>query len=61
MLDEVQTGVAISGTWWCHEQLALPTPPDLVTFGKKMQLGGFFASPEYAISQFGRELFAETL
>jgi 4-aminobutyrate aminotransferase/(S)-3-amino-2-methylpropionate transaminase len=54
VLDEVQTGVAISGTWWCHEQLALPTPPDLVTFGKKMQLGGFFASPEYAISQFGR-------
>lgn len=54
MLDEVQTGVAISGTMWLHEQLDLPTPPDLVTFGKKMQLGGFFASADFDIHRFGR-------
>ncbi len=54
MLDEVQTGVAISGTMWLHEQFDLPAPPDLVTFGKKMQLGGFFASPDYDIHRFGR-------
>ena len=54
ILDEVQTGVAISGTMWAHEQLALPRPPDLVTFGKKMQLGGFFASADYDIRRFGR-------
>lgn len=54
VLDEVQTGVAISGTLWAHEQLGLPYPPDLVTFGKKMQMGGFFATSAYDIRQFGR-------
>jgi len=54
ILDEVQTGVAMSGTLWAHEQLDLAGPPDLVTFGKKMQLGGFFATAAYDISQFGR-------
>lgn len=54
ILDEVQTGVAMSGTLWAHEQFDLAGPPDLVTFGKKMQLGGFFAAAPYDISQFGR-------
>ncbi|MDB4946133.1 MAG: hypothetical protein JWP97_5667 [Labilithrix sp.] len=54
VLDEVQTGVGMSGTLWAHEQFDLPRPPDLVCFGKKMQMGGFFATAEYAISQFGR-------
>lgn len=54
LLDEVQTGVAISGTMWCHEQLGLDGPPDLCTFGKKMQLGGFFAAPGHDVTQFGR-------
>ena len=54
ILDEVQTGVGISGTLWAHEQLDLPRPPDLVCFGKKMQMGGFFATAPYVISQFGR-------
>ena len=54
ILDEVQTGVGISGTLWCHEQLDLPEPPDMVTFGKKMQLGGFFCSEAFTVRQFGR-------
>lgn len=54
ILDEVQTGVGMSGTLWAHEQLELPRPPDLVCFGKKMQMGGFFATPDFAITQFGR-------
>jgi 4-aminobutyrate aminotransferase/(S)-3-amino-2-methylpropionate transaminase len=54
IFDEVQTGAGISGSLWCHEQFALPHPPDLVTFGKKMQLGGCFCGPEYAVVQFGR-------
>ncbi|MFN7145764.1 MAG: aminotransferase class III-fold pyridoxal phosphate-dependent enzyme [Myxococcota bacterium] len=54
VLDEVQTGMGISGTLWAHEQLELPSPPDMVCFGKKMQMGGFFATPDYDIAQFGR-------
>jgi len=54
VLDEVQTGVGMSGTLWAHEQLELPRPPDLVCFGKKMQMGGFFATAPFVVSQFGR-------
>jgi 4-aminobutyrate aminotransferase/(S)-3-amino-2-methylpropionate transaminase len=54
ILDEVQTGMGISGTLWTHEQLDLPRPPDLCCFGKKMQMGGFFATAAYDIGQFGR-------
>lgn len=54
ILDEVQTGAGLSGTMWLHEQFDLPRPPDMVCFGKKMQLGGFFATGAYDITQFGR-------
>lgn len=54
VLDEVQTGVGVTGTLWAHEQMKLERPPDLVCFGKKMQMGGFFATAPFAISQFGR-------
>jgi 4-aminobutyrate aminotransferase/(S)-3-amino-2-methylpropionate transaminase len=54
VLDEVQTGVGMAGTMWAHEQLDLPEPPDLVCFGKKMQMGGFFATRAMAVTQFGR-------
>jgi 4-aminobutyrate aminotransferase/(S)-3-amino-2-methylpropionate transaminase len=54
VLDEVQTGVGMSGTLWAHEQLDLPRAPDMVCFGKKMQIGGFFAAPPFVITQFGR-------
>lgn len=54
VLDEVQTGVAGTGKLWGHDHFELPEPPDLVAFGKKMQLGGFFVRNEHAITQFGR-------
>ena len=41
MLDEVQTGAGATGTPWCYQQLGLS--PDLVAFGKKVQLGGVMA------------------
>ncbi len=52
MLDEVQTGVGITGTMWAHEQLGIT--PDLMSFGKKMQMGGFFATRPFSIDEFGR-------
>jgi L-lysine 6-transaminase len=41
ILDEVQTGVGPTGTAWAYQQLGLE--PDVVAFGKKVQLGGIMA------------------
>jgi len=38
VFDEVQTGVGLTGRFWAHE--ALGVEPDLVAFGKKMQVCG---------------------
>lgn len=38
IFDEVQTGVGITGTWWAYEQMGVV--PDIMTFGKKMQVCG---------------------
>lgn len=54
ILDEVQTGCGLTGRLWAHERFGLPRPPELVTFGKKMQMGGFFAAASHDITQFGR-------
>ncbi len=43
ILDEVQTGVGITGKMWAHEHFALV--PDAVAFGKKMQVGGCMVGP----------------
>ena len=41
ILDEVQTGVGLTGTAWAYQQLGLE--PDIVAFGKKVQVGGIMA------------------
>ncbi|XP_053987505.1 4-aminobutyrate aminotransferase, mitochondrial [Hylaeus volcanicus] len=42
LIDEVQTGGGPTGKMWCHEHFNLESPPDVVTFSKKMQLGGYY-------------------
>nr|MBE5725123.1 putative4-aminobutyrate aminotransferase, mitochondrial-like [Cucujiformia] len=46
LFDEVQTGCGATGKMWCHEHFNLSTPPDIVTFSKKMQIGGYFHTAE---------------
>jgi 4-aminobutyrate aminotransferase/(S)-3-amino-2-methylpropionate transaminase len=46
IVDEVQTGCGASGAFWAHEAWQLPTPPDAVTFSKKMQLAGYYCTAE---------------
>lgn len=41
VLDEVQTGVGMTGTAWAYQQLGLE--PDIVAFAKKLQVGGIMA------------------
>jgi len=42
IFDEVQTGVGLTGSFWCWQQLAVE--PDLFCFGKKTQVCGFAAN-----------------
>ncbi len=41
MLDEVQTGCGMTGSAWAYQQLGLA--PDVVAFGKKLQVCGIMA------------------
>lgn len=41
--DEVQTGVGLSGKFWCHEHFGENARPDIIAFGKKMQICGIIA------------------
>ena len=43
ILDEVQTGVGLTGRMWAHEHFGLE--PDLIAFGKKSQVCGVLAGP----------------
>ena len=42
IVDEVQTGVCQTGSFWAHEQWNLRESPDFVTFAKKMLSSGFY-------------------
>jgi L-lysine 6-transaminase len=43
LLDEVQTGIGLTGRMWAHEHWGLR--PDVVAFGKKTQVCGILAGP----------------
>lgn len=51
LMDEVQTGGGSTGTIWAHEQFGLDSPPDIVTFSKKMLTGGYFYSDEFHLDE----------
>jgi L-lysine 6-transaminase len=41
--DEVQTGVGLSGKFWLHQHFGENARPDILAFGKKMQVCGILA------------------
>ena len=41
--DEIQTGVGLTGKFWCHEHFGNKARPDILAFGKKMQVCGILA------------------
>ena len=43
IVDEVQTGIALTGKMWAYEHFGIT--PDLIAFGKKVQVGGCMAGP----------------
>lgn len=42
--DEIQTGVGLTGKFWCHQHFGPNARPDILAFGKKMQVCGILAS-----------------
>ncbi|HEY0895939.1 MAG TPA: L-lysine 6-transaminase [Sphingobacteriaceae bacterium] len=44
--DEVQTGVGLTGKFWCHQHFGEKARPDIMAFGKKMQICGILAGPK---------------
>ena len=40
--DEVQTGVGLTGKMWVHQHFNSSARPDIIAFGKKMQICGIF-------------------
>lgn len=44
ILDEVQSGMGITGKWWAHQHFNVE--PDILVFGKKTQVSGIMAGPK---------------
>lgn len=44
--DEIQTGVGLTGKFWCHQHYSEKAQPDILVFGKKMQVCGILVGPK---------------
>ena len=42
--DEIQTGIGLTGKMWAHQHYSEDCRPDIISFGKKTQICGIFAS-----------------
>ena len=51
LIDEVQTGLGATGKLWAHEHFNLPHAPDVMTFAKKMHIGGYYFRAELKPNQ----------
>jgi L-lysine 6-transaminase len=56
IMDEVQTGVGITGKMWAHEHYTIK--PDIISFGKKTQVCGALAGPR--IDEVEKNVFNES-
>lgn len=56
IVDETKTGVGSTGKMWGHEHWNLSTPADLVTFGGKAGVSGFYSTIDFRPSELGLQL-----
>ncbi|PIO63642.1 putative 4-aminobutyrate transaminase [Teladorsagia circumcincta] len=51
IVDEVQTGGGGTGDMWAHSHWNLDSPPDIVTFSKKLITGGYYYKENLRIKE----------
>ncbi|MBL7030016.1 MAG: aminotransferase class III-fold pyridoxal phosphate-dependent enzyme, partial [Candidatus Marinimicrobia bacterium] len=56
--DEVQTGIGLTGKMWAHQNYSEDCRPDIISFGKKTQVCGLFASRR--MDEVGGHVFKES-
>jgi len=49
IVDETRTGVGSTGKMWGHEHWNLSDPADIVSFGGKAGISGFYSTLDYQI------------
>lgn len=50
IVDETKTGVGSTGKMWGHEHWNLSDPVDIVTFGGKSGVSGFYSTLDYRLT-----------
>jgi|TARA_Y100000782_G_scaffold7438_1_gene8854 L-lysine 6-transaminase len=55
-MDEVQTGIGITGKWWAHQHNSVK--PDIISFGKKTQVCGLLAGKR--VEEVDKNVFSES-
>lgn len=61
IVDEVQTGMALTGKMWAHDHWGLEESPDIVIFAKKMVAAGFYYKPHLIPEQVNKHRFCYRL
>jgi len=56
IMDEVQTGIGITGKWWAHQYFS--SKPDIISFGKKAQVCGMLANKR--VDEVEQNVFSES-
>jgi len=51
IVDEVQSGMAITGKMWAHEHWELEESPDIVIFAKKMICSGYYLKEKFMVTE----------
>jgi 4-aminobutyrate aminotransferase/(S)-3-amino-2-methylpropionate transaminase len=49
IVDETRTGVGSTGKMWAHEHWNLSDPADIVSFGGKAGISGFYSTLDYQV------------
>jgi 4-aminobutyrate aminotransferase/(S)-3-amino-2-methylpropionate transaminase len=53
VVDETATGMGATGKMWAHEHWYLKEAADIVTFGGKAGISGFFSTNDFMLSELG--------